>query len=188
MDISQTGKTMQPVKNPAGLLMAVSKERAVDLVTHGINITEAMNTSPAKANAYLYKGITELVQMVDANKTLSGESDVAFTIEAIKKDYPWLTIEEVLFVLSKMAKGHYGKFYERLKTPEIIEALRQYDTSERIEILEQKNRARDKDGVELTGDIYQGYKPPENKKRGERLKEIYYQAFKAEYLSKREKL
>ena len=39
---------------------------------------------------------------------------------------------------SMIRKGKFGKLYERLKTPEILECIRRYEGEVRVEILEKK--------------------------------------------------
>jgi predicted transcriptional regulator len=81
-----------------------------------------------------------LLEFVDANKTLSTAKEIEFTVTAIIEDYPAMSIEEVILVFSRIKKGEYGKYYERFKTPEILEAIRLYESEDRAEMLEKHNQ------------------------------------------------
>ena len=74
------------------------------------------------------------------NDPSSTAEEIAFTVTAIIDDYPAITVEEVILVFSRIKKGEYGKYYERFKTPEILEAIRLYESEDRAEMLEKHNQ------------------------------------------------
>jgi superfamily II DNA or RNA helicase len=111
-----------------------------ELFKDGTNMRLAKNQDHTSLKIILIKELNDLLEFVDANKTLSTAEEVAFTVTAIIEDYPAMSIEEVILVFSRIKKGEYGKYYERFKTPEILEAIRLYESEDRAEMLEKHNQ------------------------------------------------
>jgi len=84
--------------------------------------------------------IADLCRFVDAKKTISSTPDLVFTVETIIDNYPALKLEELRLICDKMKRGECGKFYERLKLPEIEAAIRDYEANERAEVLENMHK------------------------------------------------
>lgn len=112
----------------------------VELFKEGTNMRAAKNTDFKALKFILIRELSDLLDFVDANKTLSTAEEIAFTVTAIIEDYPAMTVEEVILVFSRIKKGEYGKYYERFKTPEILEAIRLYESEDRAEMLEKHNQ------------------------------------------------
>jgi hypothetical protein len=81
------------------------------------------------------------VKFVDAKKTLD-EAGMILTAEAIVRENPTLTLEEILLTCQGMCLGKFGKFYERLKAQEFLECLNQTEAN-RADFLEQMHRHKD---------------------------------------------
>ena len=67
--------------------------------------------------------IREVVDFVEAKRTLQSVQDYLLTAEAIIQNHPTCTLEEIKLVSQRMMLGQYGKFYERLKTGEFLDCL-----------------------------------------------------------------
>jgi hypothetical protein len=85
--------------------------------------------------------IKDVVDFVDAKKTLRGVEDVVLTAQAIEQQHPSLTLEELRLACQQMKTGQFGKFYERLKTAEILDALCTFE-AKRADHLERKHTAQ----------------------------------------------
>jgi hypothetical protein len=83
--------------------------------------------------------IIDVISFVDAKKSLEKAEDIAFTAEGIIESFPTLKLEELKLVCKRMKLGYYGKYYERLKAAEFIEAIQMHE-GERAEYLEQKHK------------------------------------------------
>lgn len=83
--------------------------------------------------------ILDVITFVEAKKTLDKAEDIAFTAEGIIDAFPTLKLEELKLCTNRMKLGYYGKYYERLKAAEFIEAIQKHEV-ERAEYLEQKHK------------------------------------------------
>ena len=106
--------------------------------THGTNLIRAVRLHPQEVRAWLYAEVARLCKDIDANKTLSTDEQLQFTCRAILDDFPALKMEEVRAAFDMIRTGKFGKLYERLKTAEILDALRRYEGEVRTEILERR--------------------------------------------------
>lgn len=95
------------------------------------------------------------LQYVDAKKTVRAGHEMQITCEMIIQNCITWGIEEVLSFLDKLAIGKYGKFYERLKGPEIIEAIRKYEADERADVLVELHKNHPTDFGDPNFDIKQ---------------------------------
>lgn len=111
-----------------------------ELFKNGTNIRRAKNQDHKSLKLILIKELNDLLEFVDANKTISTAEELTFTVTSIIEDYPAMTVEEILLVFSRIKKGQYGKYYERFKTPEILEAIKSYESEERPQILKEHNQ------------------------------------------------
>ena len=84
--------------------------------------------------------VKDVVDFIEAKRTLTSVEDITFTAEAIIQGHPTLKLEELALCCRDMKLGRFGKYYERLKTAEFTEALCQVET-ERVAILERNNLA-----------------------------------------------
>jgi hypothetical protein len=91
---------------------------------------------------WLVTEVGRLCKMVDANKTLSTDEELTMTCRAIVEDFPALKLEEVRTCFDMIIQGKMGKLYERLKTAEILDALRRYEGEVRAPILERQMQNR----------------------------------------------
>jgi len=78
------------------------------------------------------------VKFIDAKKTLD-EGGMILTAEAILRENPTLTLEEILLTCQGMCLGKFGKFYERLKAQEFLDCLNKTEAN-RADFLEQMHR------------------------------------------------
>ena len=132
--LSQT--TLQSLQSTSvpGLFKATPAEAFFE----GTALHTAIRHQPEQTRAAVVAMVQKTVEFIDAKKTLNVEQ-VLLTAEAIIQNNPTTTLEELRLVCDGMKTGKYGKFYERLKTQEFIEALNANETA-RAELLEQRAR------------------------------------------------
>jgi len=107
----------------------------------GTNIRTAMKVDKQHEQAVRMWIVTEVAKLckeVDANKTLSTDDELKFCCRSILEDFPALKLEELRACFDMIRAGKFGKLYERLKTPEILEALRRYEGEVRAPIMERQ--------------------------------------------------
>jgi len=100
---------------------------------------KANKTHPRELKTFLVIELGKLIKFIDAKKTIETDEDLIFTVESIISDFPALKLEEIVVVFQEMKQGKWGKFYERLKTPEILEIFRTFE-GQRSELLERLYR------------------------------------------------
>lgn len=137
--------TGQLPKSPGQSLELISKASYLpDAKTSwdaGSNIIACLRENPQATKAAICALILDVISFVDAKKTLQKAEDIAFTSEAILEGFPTLKLEELKLVCKRMKLGYYGNYYERLKTPEFMEALKRHE-EERAEYLEVKHKTQ----------------------------------------------
>jgi len=102
----------------------------------GTSARVALRECPEDVKRWLVTKVADLCRFVDANKTINTTEDLTFSVMALVDEFPVMKIEEFQIVFDNMKRGKYGKYYERLKLPEIIECCRRYESEERAPILE----------------------------------------------------
>lgn len=73
------------------------------------------------------------------NKTISTNEELDFVCRTIIDDFPALKLEEIRLAFDNIRKGKVN-LYERLKGPEILKALYDYEGDVRAPILEDLNK------------------------------------------------
>lgn len=102
----------------------------------GYNIQAALKDNPSVVRGWLVREVAELCKMVDAKKTLASDAEIAFCCRSIIEEHPTLKIEEIHVCFTMVKKGQLIKIYERLKTPEILDALKAYEAEVRAAEIE----------------------------------------------------
>jgi len=134
----------------------IQKQPAKELIQTGTHVTQCDKST---ARQLIIKKLVDVISYVDANKTIRGDENLIATSDMILEYALTWNIEEILRVLDRLKLGHYGKFYERLQGPEIIEAMKIYELNERGDIMEAI-----KNDMKVTED-YSVLELPELKKR-----------------------
>jgi len=138
-------KSNLPVNSQSGLIKIENGTFQVQVATReeawtqGLNVMVANKKHPKELKTFLVIELGKLIKFIDAKKTIETDEDLIFTIESIISDFPALKLEEIVIVFQEMKQGKWGKFYERLKTPEILDIFRTFE-GQRAELLERINR------------------------------------------------
>ena len=111
----------------------------------GTKLQTALQHQPEATRMALVKMVADLVQFIDAKKTLATTEQITFSVDSILHDMPGITLEEVRMAFEMMKQGKMGKLYERLKTAEIMECLQTYVKEYRRAMLIQKRKEAERE-------------------------------------------
>ena len=110
---------------------------------YGSNVREAFKYEPKMVHVSLMAILKDAVDYLDFNKSFRHEGDYIEAIDYLIKEFPVMKIEEWKIICINLKAGKYGKMYERLKLPELIEIFQQFE-GERAKMREKQMR-RNKD-------------------------------------------
>ena len=97
--------------------------------------------APAQYAVWVAGQIMRVVHRIEAKTTIQDLDEAKEIGREIYKQFQTLRIEEMESVFDGMIFGKYGKYYERLKAAEFIEAFRQHEASEqRIAAFENRHK------------------------------------------------
>ena len=97
-----------------------------------------MKSDPQRTFAALSLLVADLVKTMDCNKTMD-EDEIIFAVQTLIDDYPVMKLEEWKHVCDNIKRGKYGKLYERLKLPELVQAFQTHE-EKRAELMENMHR------------------------------------------------
>jgi len=109
---------------------------------HGYNIRAAMKYEPRVTHVALMTLLKDAIEYLDFKKTISGTQNFIDAVDYLVEHFPVMKIEEWKVIMTRLKAGHYGKMFERLKLPELVEIFQQFE-GERAEMME-RNIKRDK--------------------------------------------
>lgn len=110
----------------------------------GTNLKQAAREHPKEVRGWLFLEVAKLIKDIDAKKTLATDEEMTFTCRAILDEHPTLKMEEVRVIFDYIRMGKFGKLYERLKTAEILECIRQYEGTHRADVIEAEHERKKK--------------------------------------------
>lgn len=102
-----------------------------------------MRYEPKLTFATLTALVLDTVQYLEMNKTFRNEEDVIHAVKYLSEEFPAMKLEEWKIIMDRLKSGKYGKMYERLKLPEMVEVFKLFE-GERAEMME-KDIQRQKD-------------------------------------------
>ena len=104
----------------------------------GTGIQKAMKDDAYNTRRWIMQEVARLCKEMNAKNTLSTDEEMIFCVRSIYQDHPTLRLEEIRTCFDMVRKGKFGKLYERLKTPEIMDFLRRYESEIRVDIIERQ--------------------------------------------------
>jgi len=108
----------------------------------GSNVRSAFKHEPKMVHLSLMALLKDAVDYLEMNKSFRHEGDYIEAIDYLIKEFPAMKIEEWKIICVNLKAGKYGKMYERLKLPELVEIFQKYE-GERAEMMERRIK-RDK--------------------------------------------
>jgi len=137
----------------------------------GTNIRTAIKENPAMVRGWIMSEVGRLIKELDAKTTIAGDEELIFCCNAIVEDHPTIKLEEIRTCFNMIRKGKFGKLYERLKTPEILEFICRYEGEVRAEIMERYHTEKKHDW-----DVSDLKRSSDYKPLGEFLKDVLEEA------------
>ena len=104
-----------------------------------------MRASPKLTFASMLALLMDAVEYLDFNKTITKEEDFIQATRYLIDEFPVMKLEEWKVICDRLKAGHYGKMYERMKLPELVEVFQQYE-GERGEMMEDQIKRVKDDG------------------------------------------
>ena len=98
-----------------------------------------MTVEPERTRAWFVKELGLTLKMVDAGTTISGNDEITAVVRALIEEFPAMKIEEYMLVFDAIRKGKW-KLYNRLKLPELMECVRDWEARRAEQILERTHR------------------------------------------------
>ncbi len=127
-----------------------NKITASDAWETGTNVRSAFKHQPAPTHACLMALLKDAIDYLDFNKTITGTRNFVDAVDYLISQFPAMKLEEWSVIMTRLKAGVYGKMYERLKLPELVEIFQQYE-GERAEMMERNiKREKDKPPTPLT--------------------------------------
>ena len=150
-----------------------------------------------KANIDIYETsidylLVSLMAMVKVDKKFS-ESEIPFLIDAIYKSYWYFTLEEIAYVFKKGITGDFKKPYNKLDIETVLDWLHEYDSKERLYLLEKRDHNKKMEAKQLQ-ESFKGVSAEfvqdmikkisqDNNLDADAKKEDEYQKFRNQYLN-----
>lgn len=81
--------------------------------------------------------LKDAVDYLEMNKSFRHEGDYIEAIQYLIEQFPTMKLEEWKVITQRLKAGYYGKMYERLKLPELVEIFQQHE-GERADLIKQE--------------------------------------------------
>ena len=124
--------------------MSLTCEKAIDSVSMAL----IKKTNPVVYSAsidILLCGMVDKIKV--ANKFSEGE--IPFLIDAIYKSYWYFTLDEIAYVFKKGITGDFKKPYNKLDIETVLDWLHEYDSKERLNLLEKRDHNKKMEAKQL---------------------------------------
>jgi hypothetical protein len=122
-------------------LLEVNPLSIPEAVKNGTLFRSISTTHPVQVKRWVLVQLARVVHRLAAKTTVEDEVEYVEIAREIYRQFPTLRIEEMQEVFDGMIFGRFGKYYERLKAAEFIDAFKQHEASEqRIAAFEQRHK------------------------------------------------
>ncbi len=106
-----------------------------------------------KANEAVYETsidflLVDLIAKVKVEKKFT-EDEIPFLIDAIYKSYWYFTLDEIAYVFRKGITGDFKKPYNKLDIETVLDWLHEYDSKERLYLLEKRDHNKKTESKQL---------------------------------------
>ena len=104
----------------------------------GLNVKGAFKREPQLVHMTLTALLKDAVDYLEMNKSFRHEGDYIEAVTYLIDEFPVMKLEEWKVICTRLKAGYYGKMYERLKLPELVEIFKSHE-SERAEYMERQH-------------------------------------------------
>lgn len=98
----------------------------------------AFKREPQLVHMTLTALLKDAVDYLEMNKSFRHEGDYIEAVSYLIEEFPVMKLEEWKVICTRLKAGYYGKMYERLKLPELVEIFKSHE-SERAEYMERQH-------------------------------------------------
>jgi hypothetical protein len=93
----------------------------------GTNVRSAFKHCPKETHTALTALLKGTLDYLDYNKTIRQTEHIIEAVDHLIHEFPAMKLEEWKCVMMNFKTGKYGKQFERLMLPELVEAFQQYE-------------------------------------------------------------
>lgn len=133
----KTGISLQSLSKPGKFKMT-----AAQAWKEGTTIQTALRYDGERTRSEIVRMITNVVDFIDAKRTLRSVEDKLLCAETLLDDFPAIRLEEFRIACDRMKQGYFGDYFERLQIKEFREALISIE-EERAGMMEKEHRNAD---------------------------------------------
>ncbi len=101
----------------------------------GTNVRSAYKHEPKMTIVGLTALLKDALDYLEMNKSFRHEGDYIDAVTYLIEQFPTMKLEEWKVITKRLKAGYYGKLYERLKLPELVEIFKQHE-GERGDMIE----------------------------------------------------
>ena len=124
--------------------LSLTCENSIDSVS--LALIKKSNSLVWKTSIYAL--LNDLNDKVRVDKKFS-ESETPFLLDAIQKAYWYLTLEEIAYVFKNIIIGRFKKQYNKLDIETVLDAIHEYDSKERLNLLEKRDHNKKMEAKQL---------------------------------------
>ena len=95
--------------------------------TLGTNVRSAFKHCPKQTHACLTALLKGTLDYLDYNKTIRQTEHIIEAVDHLISEFPAMKMEEWRCIMMNFKTGKYGKQFERLMLPELVEAFKHYE-------------------------------------------------------------
>lgn len=95
--------------------------------SQGTNVMAAFKYCPKQTHACLTALLKGTLDYLDYNKTIRHTEHIIEAVDHLIQEFPAMKLEEWRCIMLNFKTGKYGKQFERLMLPELVEAFQDYE-------------------------------------------------------------
>tara|TARA_R100001079_G_scaffold111005_1_gene88842 strand:+ start:1527 stop:2108 length:582 start_codon:yes stop_codon:yes gene_type:complete len=103
----------------------------------GTNIRFAYKEDPRIVHAYCMALLKDAIEYLDFNKSFRNTKDYIDAVDYLIEQFPAMKLEEWALIMKRLKAGYYGKMFERLKLPELVDIFQRHE-GERGDMMKRK--------------------------------------------------
>jgi len=168
--------------------LSLTCENSID----SVSLALVKKSNPIVWKISIYALLNDLNEKVKVDKKFT-ESETPFILDAIQKSYWYLTLEEIAYVFKNIIIGRFKKPYNKLDIETVLDAIHEYDSKERLNLLEKRDHNKKQEARQLQ-ESYTGVSKEfmqdmikkisqDNNLDADAKKEDEYQKFRNQYLN-----
>lgn len=170
--------------------LSLTCENSID----SVSLALVKKSNPIVWKISIYALLNDLNEKVKVDKKFT-ESETPFILDAIQKSYWYLTLEEIAYVFKNIIIGRFKKPYNKLDIETVLDAIHEYDSKERLNLIEKRDHNKKQEARQLQ-ESFKGVSTEfmqemikkisqDNNLDADAKKEDEYQKFRNQYLNRK---